>query len=113
MTDPDLVREGKVGEILSGCDHHLIRFSIRSEHELIESVSKILDYRKANLSLVRELLPQSTWEVLNFVFVDDAWNSFRNKLLEIERATVPMKSRRTSNDVNSPGSLTISEGQQT
>ncbi len=43
VTDPDLVREGRVGEILSGCDHHLIRFSIRTEHELIENVSKIPD----------------------------------------------------------------------
>ncbi len=102
MTDPDLVREGRVGEILSGCDHHLIRFSIRTEHELIENVSKIPDYRKANFSLARELLPQSTWEGLNFALVDDAWNSFKNKLLEVERATVPMKNRKTSIDVNSP-----------
>ncbi len=41
VTDPDLVREGKVGEILSSCDHHLIRFSIRTEHELIENVSRL------------------------------------------------------------------------
>ncbi len=63
VTDLNLVREGKVDEILSGCDHHLIRFSIRGEHELIENVSKIPDYSKANFSLARELLPQSTWEV--------------------------------------------------
>ncbi len=62
VTDPDLVCEGKVGEILSGCDHHLIRFSIRTEHELIENASKIPDYRNANFSLARELQPQSTWE---------------------------------------------------
>ncbi len=99
VTDPDLVREGRVGEILSGCDHHLIRFSIRTEHELIENVSNISDYRKANFSLARELLPQSTWEGLNFALVDDAWNSFKNKLLEVERSTVPIENR-TSNDVN-------------
>ncbi len=71
MTDPDLVHEGKVGEILSGCDHHLIRFSIKTEHELIENVSRIPDYGKANFSLARELLLQSTWEGLN-ALVDDA-----------------------------------------
>ncbi len=57
VTDPDLVRKGKVGEILSCCDHHLIRFSILTEHELIENVSKIPHNRKANFSLARELLP--------------------------------------------------------
>ncbi len=33
---------------------------------------------------------------------DDAWNRSKNKLLKVERATVPMKNRRTSNYVNSP-----------
>ncbi len=51
VTDPDLVREGRVGDILSDCDHHLIRFSIRTEYELIENVSRIPDYEKANFSL--------------------------------------------------------------
>ncbi len=106
VTDPDLVREGRVGEILPGCDHHLIRLSIRTGHELIENVSRISDY-----GLARELLPQSTWEGLNFALVDDAWNNFKNKLLEVERATVPMKNRRTSNDVNSPW-ITFSPSQK-
>ncbi len=78
MTDPDLVRERRMGEILSGCDHHLIRFNIRRQHELIENVSRIPDYGKANFSHTRELLPQSTWEGLNFALVDDAWNNFKN-----------------------------------
>ncbi len=30
VTDPDLVRDGRV----DGCDHHLIRFRIRMKHEL-------------------------------------------------------------------------------
>ncbi len=53
VTNPNFVREEKVCEILSGCDHHLIRFSIRTEHELIENVSKIPDYRKVIFSLAR------------------------------------------------------------
>ncbi len=75
VTDPDLVREGRVREILSGCDHHLICFSSRTEHELLENVSKIPDYRKANFNLARELLPHSTWEGLNHTLVDDAWTA--------------------------------------
>ncbi len=64
VTDPDLVREGNVDEILSGCNHHLIRFSIRTEHERLENISKIPEYRKAKFSLAPGLLPQSTWESL-------------------------------------------------
>ncbi len=101
-TNPDIVRAERVGEKLSGFHHHLIRFSIRTEHELIENVSRITDYRKANFNLARELLPQSIWEDLKLVLVNQAWNSIKNKLLEVERTTVPMKTRRTNNGVNSP-----------
>ncbi len=34
VIDPDLVCDGRVGEKLTGCDHPLIRFNIRTEHEL-------------------------------------------------------------------------------
>ncbi len=55
VTDPDLVREERAVRFC--CDHQLIRFIIRTEHELIENVSKISDYGKANFSFARELLP--------------------------------------------------------
>ncbi len=100
VTDPDFVHEGRVGEKLNSCDHHLIRFSTRTDHDLLENVSKIPNLRKANLNLALELLFHSTWEALNLSLVDDAWNSFRNKLQEEERTTVPMKNRRTDNGVN-------------
>ncbi len=101
VTDPNLSREGRVGEKLSGCDRHLIHFNIRTDHELIENASKFPDYRKANFSRALEPLPQLTWKGLNFALVEDAWNSFKNKLLLVERTTVPMKTRRTNNGVNS------------
>ncbi len=39
---------------------------------------------------------------LNLTLVDDAWNIFKNKFLEAERATVPMRTRRPNNGINSP-----------
>ncbi len=102
VSDPDLLREGRVGKKLNGCDHHLTRFSLRTDQEHLENATKIPNYRKANFSLARELLLQSTWEGLNLALVDGALNSFKNKLLEVERTTVPMKTRRANNGVNSP-----------
>ncbi len=56
-SDPYLIRDCKVGEKLSGCDDHLIRFSIKTEYTLTGNKNKIPDYRKANFSRARQLLP--------------------------------------------------------
>ncbi len=34
VTHPDLIRNCEVGEKLSGCDHHLIRFNVKTEYNL-------------------------------------------------------------------------------
>ncbi len=55
--DPDLICDCKVGEKLSGCDHHLTQFNIKTEYTLTDNKTKIPDYRKANFSRTRQLLP--------------------------------------------------------
>ncbi len=85
MSDSDLTRECQVGEKLDGCDHHLIRFKIRADHELTENTSKIPDYKRANFNLACSLLNQTTWEYTNLTPVEGAWNDFTNKLLEVEQ----------------------------
>ncbi len=102
VRDSDLPRECQVGEKLSGCDHHLIRLTIRTDQELIENKSRIPDYRRANFSLVRELLSRTTWEPVNFTSIDRAWNTFKCKLLEVERSSVPIKTRRRNNAMSPP-----------
>ncbi len=34
VTDPDLIRNCEVGEKLSGCENHLIRFNVKTEYNL-------------------------------------------------------------------------------
>ncbi len=97
-SDPDLIRDCKVGEKLSGCDHHLIRFSIKTEF----TPTTIPDYGKANFNRARQLPPPAAWNLLNLTDADNAWTDFKNKLLEVERATVPMKIRRVSGTLNPP-----------
>ncbi len=60
-TDTDLVSECEVGEILSGCDHHMIWLRISTNHQLAENKSKVPDYRHANFDCAREMLPPETW----------------------------------------------------
>ncbi len=102
VSDSDLASECKVGEKLNGCDHHLIRLTIRTGQELIENKSRIPDYRRANFSLARELLSRTTWEPVNSTPIDGAWNTFKCKLLEVKRTSVPMKTRRTNNAMSPP-----------
>ncbi len=92
----------KSAKKLDGCDHHLIRPKIRTDHELYENASKIPDYKRANFNLARELQTQTTWDYTNLTPVEGAWNAFKNKLLEVEGTTVPMKTRRTNNAVSPP-----------
>ncbi len=93
VSDSDLTRDCQVGEKLNSCDHNLIPLKIRTDHELHENVTKIPDYKRANFNLARELLTQTTWEYKNHTPVEDAWNAFKNKLLEVEGTTVPTKTK--------------------
>ncbi len=90
-TDTDLISDCDVGEISSGCDHHFIRFRILTKQQLTENKSKVSDYRNANFDLAHELLLFETWEQQDGILLDQEWSAFRNKLLEVERMTVPMK----------------------
>ncbi len=100
--DTDLISNCEVGKILSGCDHHMIRFRIRTNHNLTENKSKVPDYRNANFDLASELLFSETWELQNGISLDQESSAFRDKLIEVERTTVPMKSRRVNGTTNPP-----------
>ncbi len=97
VSDPDLVRNCEVEEKLGGSDHNTIRFNVCVEHKLDDNPTLIPDYRKANFNLARELLPPTEWEYidsnLHVSTIEDMWTVFRDKLLEVQRTTVPMKPR--------------------
>ncbi len=80
----------------------MIRFRIRTKHQLTENKSKVPDYRNANFDLARELLLSETWEQQNGISLDQEWSAFRDKLIEVERMTVPMKFRRANGSTNPP-----------
>lgn len=55
VIDPDLICGCELSKKLNGFDDHLIRFSISTEHTLIDDMPVMLDSRKANSSIEREL----------------------------------------------------------
>ncbi len=66
-SDPDLVRDLKVGEKLSGSDQHLIRLNAKTKCTLADNETKLPDYKKANFNRARQLIsPAATWNQLNF-----------------------------------------------
>ncbi len=110
MSDTDLTGECQIGEKLEGYDHHFIRFKIRTDHERTDNASKIPDYRRANFNLACSLLTQTNWEYTNLTPVEGAWNDFKNKLLEVEGTSVPMKTRRTNNAISPRGLISKLDG---
>ncbi len=86
-----------------GSDHHLVRFNVKIKYTLADSKTKIPDYKKTNFNRARQLIsPAATWNQLNFTHADITWTDFKNKLLEVERATVPIKTRRINGTLNPP-----------
>ncbi len=95
VSDSELVRD-------CGSDHNIIHFKVCVQHKLDNNPTLIPGYRKANFSLARELLPPAVWEYINVNTVEDMWTVFRDKLLEVQRTTVPMKPRRINGAVDPP-----------
>ncbi len=57
--------------------------------------------KKANFNRARQLIsPAATRNQLNFTHANTVWTDFKNKLSEVERATIPMKSRRVNGTLN-------------
>ncbi len=106
ISDPDLVRNCEVEEKLGGSDHNIISFNVCVQHKLDNNPTLIPDYRKTNFNLVREMLPPSEWEYidsnLHVNTFEDMWTVFRDKFLEVLRATVPMRPRRINAAVDPP-----------
>ncbi len=100
--DTDIISDCEVGEILSGWDHHMTRFRIKTKHYLTEIKVKVQNYRNANFDLARELLLSEMWEQQNGISLDQEWSAFRDELMEVERMTLPMKFRRVNGTTNPP-----------
>ncbi len=63
------------------------------------------DYKKTYFNRARELLPQTVWERPVNSPIDYSWSSFRDKLLDVKRMTVPMK-RKGANGAMQPPWMT-------
>ncbi len=57
-----LVTNCKVGEKLNGCDHHLIRFNIKTRYNIINNMSTVPDYKKVNFNCARDILNHTVWQ---------------------------------------------------
>ncbi len=101
-SDLNLTCDCKVGKKPGGCDHHLIRFNIKTEYIFTDNKTKISDCRRANFNCACQLLPSAAWNRLNLTDADSAWTDFKNKLLEVKRARVFMKTRKVNGTLNSP-----------
>lgn len=82
-TDTDLVSDCEAGRRLGGCDHHMISFSIWTQHRLIQNKYKDNELHwGANFNLPRELPP--TWKQPTDTSSDNEWNTFRDTLLTVK-----------------------------
>lgn len=60
------------------------------------------DFRKADFSVVRELLRAAAWYQLSVRTIDNVWKTLCNKHQEVDRTAVSMKFRRINGAVDPP-----------
>jgi ribonuclease P/MRP protein subunit RPP40 len=101
-SDPDTISKCEVGEKLVGCDHNLVRFKVTTKCNLVDNKVRVPNYRMANFDRARELLPATEWERLSRDDIEGAWTNFKNKLIDVEKTTVPMKVKRVGGTRDPP-----------
>jgi len=76
------IKEIKIGGSLSYSDHALVEFGISSNAGLAKSGIRILNFRKANFGLFKELLDEISQETaLRNSVTEHSWQNFKNAFL--------------------------------
>ena len=105
-SDPDLINNCEVGEILANSDHKIIRCKINCEVDIKENKLLVPNYTKGNISGLKSELQNINWQaVLSSNNVEQMCTIFTNILLELESKWIP-KVKKRINGTNKPQWMT-------
>lgn len=76
-------------------DHFVINFWIRTKSETTQKQGLYFNYNRTNFDLMETMLAQINWtRALQGLTTNDAWNTFKQKLEEVVKTTVPQQRRK-------------------
>ena len=94
-TDPDLINNCEVGEILANSDHKIIRCKINCDVDIKENKLLVPNYKTGNISGLKSELQNTNWQaILNTNNVEQMCTIFTNTLLEAENKWIPKVKKR-------------------
>ncbi|XP_048787424.1 uncharacterized protein LOC125686903 [Lagopus muta] len=89
-----LVREVKVRGSLGCSDHEMVEFKILSGRSKAKSRIAILDFRRANFDLFRDLLGAVSWaRVLEGKGACESWSAFKQLFFQAQDRCVPVRKK--------------------
>lgn len=85
----EVTKEVKIGGSLGCSDHVLVKFGISRNMGLAKSGVRILNYRRMNLRLFKELLDEIPWEtVLGDKETEQSWQNFQAAFLRAQELSI-------------------------
>ena len=88
-----------------GCsDHNIVEFGILLSTLKVSTKTKVLDFRRANFSLLRVQLGGIPWEAsMEDNGASECWEFFKNALLEAQNQSIPFKGKGSRRSKRPPG----------
>ena len=88
-TEDNLISNISVGEYLGKSDHRIVRFEINIPQKKEQKIIKKLDYRRGNITQLKEYLKTLTYNVNESI--DTHWESFLENYKEKRERCIPYK----------------------
>ena len=83
-----------VSDSLGCSDHNIVEFGILLSTLKVSTKTKVLDFRRANFSLLRAQLGGILWKAsMEDKGASECWEFFKNALLEAQKQFIPFKGK--------------------
>ena len=94
LTNAESFRDVKIGGSLGCSDHALVEFVIWRNAGLAKSRVRILNFRRVNFWLLKELLGGISWEnVLKGIGTEQSWQLLKDTLLRVQELSIPQQKK--------------------
>jgi len=86
----ELISDTKAGDSLVCSDHALMEFTVLRDVGKVRSIVRILNFRKDNFHLSKELVRRTPWEtVLGDGTAEQSWQIFKDTFHRVQEHSVP------------------------
>jgi len=94
--EPDMISEVTSLGQFGSSDHNILSWSTVAYTKDIQDTKLTLDYKKGDYDGLRKEVRSLNWDDILQSSVSDGWIRFKDKLLELERKYIPVRSKRRS-----------------